>query len=91
MADSDHRLIFQLTNVEANSLRSQNATLKEGRGRHRKYAPYAFTEPVQTIRQLMAPPIVKHKGRIGFQTPGEKEPKDSVSRQNERQRRSRTP
>jgi hypothetical protein len=25
-------------------LRSQNATLKTGRGRHRKYRPYAFTE-----------------------------------------------
>src|SRR5437016_161426 len=25
-------------------LRSQNAILKTGRGRHRKYAPYAFTE-----------------------------------------------
>jgi hypothetical protein len=25
-------------------LRSQNATLKGGRGRHRKYLPYAFTE-----------------------------------------------
>ncbi len=26
------------------SLRSQNATLKTGRGQHRKYLPYAFTE-----------------------------------------------
>jgi phage regulator Rha-like protein len=30
------------TDIEA--LRSQNATLKKGRGRHRKYAPYVFTE-----------------------------------------------
>ncbi len=36
--------MFQLTGKEAESLRSQNATLKKGRGRHRKYAPYAFTE-----------------------------------------------
>ena len=36
--------MFQLTAKEAESLRSQNATLKKGRGRHRKYAPYAFTE-----------------------------------------------
>jgi hypothetical protein len=36
--------MFQLTANEADSLRSQNATLKTGRGRHRKYAPYAFTE-----------------------------------------------
>jgi hypothetical protein len=36
--------LFQLTAKEAESLRSQNATLKTGRGRHRKYASYAFTE-----------------------------------------------
>ena len=36
--------MFQLTDREANSLRSQIATLKTGRGRHRKYRPYAFTE-----------------------------------------------
>src|SRR5262249_54347225 len=36
--------MFQLTVEEAQSLRSQIATLKPGRGRHRKYAPYAFTE-----------------------------------------------
>ena len=34
---------FQLTEDEAGSLRSQNATLKPGRGQHRKYLPYAFT------------------------------------------------
>jgi hypothetical protein len=36
--------LFQLTVAEAESLRSQNATLKTGRGQHRKYQPYAFTE-----------------------------------------------
>jgi len=36
--------IFQLTREEYQSLRSQSATLNEGRGRHRKYLPYAFTE-----------------------------------------------
>jgi len=36
--------MFQLSGEEAGSLRSQNATLKRGRGRHRKYLPYAFTE-----------------------------------------------
>jgi hypothetical protein len=36
--------VFQLTKEEADSLRSQIATLKTGRGRHRKYLPYAFTE-----------------------------------------------
>ena len=36
--------MFQLTEVEWESLRSQFATLKTGRGQHRKYLPYAFTE-----------------------------------------------
>ena len=35
---------FQLTREEADSLRSQIAILKTGRGQHRKYLPYAFTE-----------------------------------------------
>ena len=34
--------VFQLTEKEWSSLRSQNATLK--RGQHRKYLPYVFTE-----------------------------------------------
>jgi len=34
--------MFQLTREEANSLRSQNATLE--RGQHFKYLPYVFTE-----------------------------------------------
>lgn len=36
--------MLQLTAEEAESLRSQFATLKTGRGQHRKYLPYAFTE-----------------------------------------------
>lgn len=36
--------MFQLTKEEFDSLRSQFATLKSGRGRHRKYLPYVFTE-----------------------------------------------
>ena len=39
--------MFQLAEKEIdtiNSLRSQNATLKSGRGKHRKYLPYVFTE-----------------------------------------------
>lgn len=36
--------MFQLTSEEIESLRSQIVTLKGGRGRHRKYRPYAFTE-----------------------------------------------
>ena len=36
--------MFQLTGEEATALRSQIVTLKTGRGQHRKYRPYAFTE-----------------------------------------------
>jgi phage regulator Rha-like protein len=36
--------MFQLTAEEFASLRSQFATLKTGRGQHRKYMPFAFTE-----------------------------------------------
>jgi phage regulator Rha-like protein len=36
--------MFQLTNDETKALRSQIVTLKLGRGEHRKYPPYAFTE-----------------------------------------------
>ncbi len=36
--------MFQLLDCEFVSLRSQIVTLKKGRGGHRKYLPYAFTE-----------------------------------------------
>jgi phage regulator Rha-like protein len=36
--------MFQLTAKEYEVLRSQIVTLKLGRGQHRKYLPYAFTE-----------------------------------------------
>ena len=36
--------MFQLTDEEHAALRSQFATLKLGRGQHRKYLPHAFTE-----------------------------------------------
>jgi len=36
--------MFRLTKTEADSLRSQFATLKTGRGEHRKYSPLVFTE-----------------------------------------------
>lgn len=36
--------MFQLTADETSHLRSQTVTLKSGRGQHRKYSPYAFTE-----------------------------------------------
>jgi DNA-binding PadR family transcriptional regulator len=36
--------MFQLTKEEYGVLRSQIVILKRGRGKHRKYLPYAFTE-----------------------------------------------
>jgi hypothetical protein len=36
--------MFQLTTEEAALLRSQTVILETGRGRHRKYMPFAFTE-----------------------------------------------
>lgn len=36
--------MFQLAEPEWRALRSQIATLKPGRGQHRKYLPFAFTE-----------------------------------------------
>ncbi len=36
--------MFQLTLEEFSSLRSQFATLEKGKGKHRKYLPYVFTE-----------------------------------------------
>src|SRR5213076_978805 len=36
--------MMQLTAAEWAALRSQIVTLKRGRGQHRKYLPYAFTE-----------------------------------------------
>jgi hypothetical protein len=60
------------------ALRSQNATLKKGRGKHRKYLPYVFTEHdsimaaivgiLQRIMALIDPPQqpVPKKRRIGF-------------------------
>ena len=36
--------MFQLTPGEYEALRSQFVTLNKGRGQHRKYLPYAFTE-----------------------------------------------
>ncbi len=36
--------MFQLTKVEYDALRFQSGMLKQGRGAHSKYLPYAFTE-----------------------------------------------
>jgi|GEM_PF-1642155 len=37
-------LMSQIVTIENSSLWSQNATFEKGRGKHRKYLPYAFTE-----------------------------------------------
>jgi phage regulator Rha-like protein len=37
-------VMYQLNQEEFDSLRSHFATIKTGRGKHRKYLPYAFTE-----------------------------------------------
>jgi hypothetical protein len=55
--------MFRLTDEEARSLRSQIVTLEtspSGRGRHRKYLPYAFTE--QGVAMLSS--VLKSKRAI---------------------------
>jgi ORF6N domain-containing protein len=52
--------MFQLSREEAELLRSQIATLKNGRGRHRKYEPYVFTE--QGVAMLSS--VLKSPGAI---------------------------
>jgi len=44
--------MLQLTEIEFESLRSQIATLRRGRGQHRKYLPFVFTE--QGVAMLSA-------------------------------------
>lgn len=46
--------MFQLTAEEAESLRSQFATLKPGRGQHRKYLPFTFTEHSPDLTSSLA-------------------------------------
>jgi hypothetical protein len=36
--------LLELTDAEWAALRSQSVTLEAGRGKHRKYLPFAFTE-----------------------------------------------
>jgi phage regulator Rha-like protein len=53
--------MFQLTTEEVAALRSQIAMLKKGRGQHRKYRPYAFTEhgALQAANVLRSPRAVQ--------------------------------
>ena len=72
--------MFRLAAPEWSSLRSQFGILKTGRGQHRKYQPYAFTEQgvamlssvlrseraiLSAIRELMHPAEPKRRP-IGF-------------------------
>ena len=43
-AEENNLLRSQSVNLEVEALRSQSVTLKNRRGKHRKYLPYAFTE-----------------------------------------------
>lgn len=53
LAESDmENLKSQIATLNNNSLRSQSVTLKSGRGQHRKYLPYVFTE--QGVAMLSA-------------------------------------
>jgi hypothetical protein len=53
--------LFQLTSEEFKSLTSQFAILKKGRGQHRKFLPYAFTEKgaVMAANVLNSPQAVR--------------------------------
>ena len=53
--------MFQLTGEEHASLRSQIATLKAGRGQHRKFLPYTFTEhgAIMAASVLNAPKAIE--------------------------------
>ena len=53
--------LFQLTAEEFKSLTSQFAILKKGRGQHRKFLPYAFTEngAIMAANVLNSPEAVR--------------------------------
>jgi len=53
--------LFQLTAEEFKALRSQIVILKKGRGQHRKFLPYAFTEhgAVMSANVLNSPEAVR--------------------------------
>ena len=58
--------MLQMTGDEAESLRSQIATLKTGRGKHRKYRPYALAHetPDQQVRQAERDAKLLGKGSL---------------------------
>ena len=58
--------MFRLSKEEFQSLKSQFVTLKEGRGRHRKYLPYAFTDQgVAMLSSVLHSPRAVHAPAAG--------------------------
>ena len=57
--------MFQLTREESAFLRSQIVTLETGRGRHRKYLPFAFTE--QGVAMLSSVLRTKRAVRVNIE------------------------
>lgn len=57
--------MLQLTAAEVEFLRSQTVILKMGRGRHRKYRPYAFTE--QGVAMLSTVLRSRHAVRVNIE------------------------
>lgn len=57
--------MFQLTDEESYSLRSQIVILETGRGRHRKYLPHAFTE--QGVAMLSSVPRSKRAVQVNIE------------------------
>lgn len=57
-----HDFMFQLTQEELNSLRSQNVILENrGKGKYSKYLPYAFTqEGVAMLSSILRSPKAVH-------------------------------
>lgn len=53
--------MFALSQEGWDALRSQSATLKTGRGQHRKYLPFAFTEhgAIMVATVLNSPPSLR--------------------------------
>jgi ORF6N domain len=55
--------MFELERTEYNTLRSQTVILESGRGKHSKYAPFAFTE---LFDQLPPTPPASPRNPVGF-------------------------
>ena len=76
--------MFQLTAEEVERLRSQIATLKPGRGQHRKYRPYVFTE--QGVAMLSS--VLHSEGRLTHIIHDSSSRNRAVAKRDERRARS---